>query len=203
MPFRTRQRGGAIQRRREAVTQIVNRNGTDVFVTVDRVLPETNEPRHIVVARRREVRRREREAVPFGRGVPDRNAVHVGEPRQQPSIQQRQRGALLAAVPQGARRGADVRRQAGRPEIEIAHVRGRGQRFVLFSRQACPGRRLEHVSRREHRQNRCTHPDGYRPDCPSHANKPAIPASHPILSARAGWRRSRQRRVFIVFSALS
>ena len=90
---------------------------------VDRALPGAHQLRGVGDRRRVERARREREAIALGARIADRHFVHVREARQQAAIQQGERGALLAAIPQLARGGADVGRQALGTDVEILHVR--------------------------------------------------------------------------------
>ena len=92
-----------------------------------RALPDVHEPLGRIRWRCGEMRPGSSQTVAFGRRIADRHAVDVRQARQQSAIEQRQRGAVLAAIPQRARRGADVGRQALRPDVEIAHVRRRAR----------------------------------------------------------------------------
>ena len=67
------------------------------------------------------------------------NAVDVREPGEHAAVEQRQRRAVLAAVPQQTGRGADVLGKAFRPDVQVPHVSGCDERCLVCAQRRRAG----------------------------------------------------------------
>ncbi len=127
----------------------------------------------------RQAAARQRHALAFGGRFAHRRGVGMRQPRQHPPIQQRQRAARVAAIPQRPRGGADVGGQALRADVQLAHRCGRQRRPLAFGEDA--GRAASAAGR-----SRCRPPATpasthtmKRPDWPIHLNRPKTHRNQP------------------------
>src|SRR5258706_10230806 len=116
-----------IERRREAIAQPIYGRRLDVFRSVHDALPLSYQTGGIVSPGRGEVPGCKSEAVPLSTRVANRNLVNVREAGQHASIEQRQRGAALGAIPEQARRCADIVRKGFGPDIQIVDATRRAE----------------------------------------------------------------------------
>jgi hypothetical protein len=114
--------GGDIEHESELVAQLVHRLRLHVEATVDKSLPRVDEACGVLMQSVRDVPDGQRQTVALGAGIANRDAMHVCEAREEPAVEQCERVTMLAAIPERSCRGADVRWQRFRADVEISDV---------------------------------------------------------------------------------
>ena len=91
--------------------------------------------------------RGEHETVALRTRIANRHLVDVCQPRQHSAVEQRERCAMFAAIPQGARGRADVGWQALGADVEVLNVSGRDETRAASEAVAAAG---EHTNDERH-----------------------------------------------------
>src|SRR4051812_24833925 len=114
--------------------------------------------------------------------------MDVREAREHPAVEQRKRGALVAALPQLPGGGTDIVRKASGPDVEIAYVRRSDER-VLAGRDEPRARDTGQVDDNESRERERRTPDEYARRLPHPDDQTAHPRQPPgPLKRRTGGR---------------